>query len=126
MATPRSDRTLELLLTLDPTFQPWAVHIISTLRQLGVPAVIVDLGARRSLDEQLALVRSGRSYTPDSRHVTGFAFDLDVHGFNRDDVPMWFWQVYGQWVEQLGLAWGGRFRDFGHVEAPWGPRPGVL
>lgn len=57
-----------------------------------------------------------------SKHLLGKAFDVDVFGFGRDDVPLWVWEEIGPWAEmQLGLKWGGRFtsiRDLGHFEAP--------
>lgn len=57
-----------------------------------------------------------------SRHLTGDAFDVDVLGMNRDDVPEWWWHQLGNFAEsQLGLRWGGRWksiRDLGHFEDP--------
>lgn len=92
------------------------------LAQSGVPIEIRPLGGTRTQAQQRQLVRGGRSQTLRSRHLDGLAFDVDVVGMNRDDVPTWFWQIVGPWVEtNLGMRWGGRWRslrDYGHFEWP--------
>lgn len=92
------------------------------LAELGIPIEIRALGGNRTQAQQRELVRRGRSQTLNSRHLDGLAFDVDIVGMNRDDVPLDFWQAIGPWVEQyLGMRWGGRFRswkDWGHFEWP--------
>lgn len=116
------DPTPAQLATLDPQMQRRAVELINALRAVGVPAAIVAGGARRSLAEQTKLYQSGTGVTSTvrSRHVVGMAFDLDVLGMNRNDIPRWFWDIVGPWAEErLGLRWGGRWSrpyDPGHFE----------
>lgn len=92
--------------------------MLEILREHGVPLYVSS--ARRDLDTQRRLVSEGRSLTFNSKHLTGRAFDVDVLGFARDDIPVWFWHILGPWAEQnLQLRWGGRFRslqDFAHFE----------
>jgi len=46
------------------------------------------------------------------------AFDVDVHGYRREDVPRYVWSWLGRLGEALGFRWGGRwsFYDPGHFE----------
>ena len=92
--------------------------MVNVLRAEGVPLMVTS--ARRDADTQARLVREGRSLTLNSAHLDGRAFDVDVHGFHRDAVPLAFWHLLGPWAEKaLGLTWGGRWtslRDYGHFE----------
>lgn len=114
------DNTLGQIQTLAPWFQPYAIDFINRARtDLDLPAVVVAGGARRSAAQQRRLVAAGRSTTLQSKHVQGLAFDVDMLGWNRDDVP---WQVYqslGDLAHEMGLVWGGdwsSFVDIGHFE----------
>jgi len=52
--------------------------------------------------------------------LSGLAFDVDVFGFGRDEIPLWWFYQLGALGEQLGFRWGGRWsglRDYGHFEA---------
>lgn len=90
--------------------------LVSALREAGVPCIIQQSGARRGYLEQTRLVLAGRSRTLRSAHLAGKAFDIDVAGIDRSDIPRAFWNVVGPWAErQLGLKWGGRWSD------PWDP-----
>lgn len=117
-----ADPTQAQINTLDPEIAWRAAYLINVLRDIGWPVGIVALGARRNETAQKALVREGRSRTLRSRHIDGLAFDLDILGVPRDEVPEWFWNALGPWAEQaLGLRWGGRFstiRDLAHFELP--------
>ncbi len=92
--------------------------MLDILRSVGVPLWVSS--GRRDPATQRRLVQAGRSLTLNSKHLSGRAFDVDVLGFARDDVPLSFWHLLGPWAEsQLGLRWGGRFRslkDFAHFE----------
>lgn len=116
------DPTPGQIASLDPQIRDRAAILINALRGVGVPAVIQPLGARRSVAEQLKLYQSGTGVTATtkSRHVLGMAFDLDVYGLNRNDIPGWFWEIVGPWAEKsLGLVWGGRWKnpyDPGHFQ----------
>lgn len=117
-----NDKTQELVNTLDPAIAWRAATLINALRSAGVPAGIVTGGARRTVSDQLKLYKSGLGVTSTrkSRHITGMAFDLDILGMNRNDVPQWFWDLVGPWAESnLGLIWGGRWHspyDPGHFQ----------
>jgi hypothetical protein len=116
------DRTELELATLHPQLQPIAFQFIATLRDLGYPAVITDLGGRRNAAQQSKLMNAGLSRTVNSAHVQGRAFDLDLSGYKREQVPNWFWEAVGPWAEsEFDLIWGGRwrtFRDVGHFQLP--------
>lgn len=115
-----SDSTQALLNDLDPFLQTRAAFLINSLRDLGIPAVIVAQGGRRTVEEQARLVEARLSRTMRSKHVLGRAFDLDILGYRRDDIPRDFWNALGPWAEEyLGLTWGGRWAnpyDPGHFE----------
>jgi len=104
---------------LSPEIQDAAFWLVYVVRNAGFPLQITS--SVRTRAEQEALVISGRSQTRQSAHLRGEAFDVDIHGFGRDQVPLWFWEQLGQLGEYLGLRWGGRwsgFRDYGHFENP--------
>ena len=120
MAISQFDGTAERIAGLEPYLADRARYLINGLRELGIPAVIVAHGGRRTLSEQQSLVAKGRSSNLHSAHVYGRAFDLDIAGMSRDSVPDQFWQILGPWAEEnLGLSWGGRWSnpyDPGHFE----------
>jgi len=91
--------------------------MVTHVRNLGIPLIVTS--STRTAAQQAALVRGGRSRTLQSRHLTGDAFDVDVHGFSRDQIPRWWFAQLGALAEPLGLRWGGSFRGFydpGHFE----------
>ncbi len=95
-----------------------AHQMVVAVRITGVPLFISS--SVRSSQVQAQLVRAGRSQTFRSRHLTGEAFDVDVLGFGRDEIPLWWFYNLGAFGEHLGLRWGGRWtipRDFGHFES---------
>ena len=116
------DPTPEQIGRLDIQIRGKAVAMVNVLRQMGIPAIVGPLGGRRTQAEQIALYQSGRGVTSTtaSRHVVGMAFDLDIWGMNRNDIPTWFWNLLGPWAESsLGLTWGGRWQrpyDPGHFQ----------
>jgi len=113
------DATLRHIAVLSPEIQDAAFWLVYVVRSAGFPLQITS--TLRTRQEQSALVAAGRSRTTASLHLTGQAFDVDVHGYGRDQVPVWFWQQVGQLGELLGLFWGGRWqglRDYGHFENP--------
>lgn len=93
--------------------------LVWAARTAGYPVVITS--SRRTLAQQRRLVAERRSRTLNSKHVRGQAFDIDIHGMSRDDIPKWFWNMIGPWAErELGLKWGGRWKsiyDPGHFES---------
>lgn len=104
---------------LSPDIRPAARFLVVAARNAGVPLKITS--SLRTREEQAALVRRGASQTLRSKHLIGQAFDVDVLGYRRDDVPLWFWYELGTFAERLGFRWGGRFaslKDFGHFENP--------
>ena len=112
-----TDRTRTHLVRLDMATALPALRLVSHVRNAGIPLHITS--ARRTPARQAELVRAGRSKTLRSKHLTGQAFDIDVLGFARGDVPRWWWYQLGSLAEPLGLRWGGNFRGFwdpGHFE----------
>jgi peptidoglycan L-alanyl-D-glutamate endopeptidase CwlK len=113
----RRDPTLEHLPQLTPETRNRAVQLLNAARQVGVPLVITS--SRRSPEEQRRLVQAGLSKTLNSAHLRGEAFDVDVMGMRRDDIPRWWFEALGTYGEAIGLLWGGRWRtiyDPGHFE----------
>lgn len=113
------DPTLSNLYSLEPQTRNAALYMVNAFREAGIPLIITS--ARRSHFEQIRHFLAGRSKTLTSRHLSGHAFDVDVAGWKRDDIPASFWRVIGPYGEALGLRWGGRWRDPydpGHFEAP--------
>jgi peptidoglycan L-alanyl-D-glutamate endopeptidase CwlK len=104
-------------MSLEPDTARLAYWLVYAARRAGIPLMITS--GRRSEEEQRVLVGQGRSQTMRSRHLAGEAFDVDVAGLGRDQVPRWVWDALGPYGESLGLDWGGRWRtlvDLGHFE----------
>ena len=113
-----ADQTAQLIQELTPWARYHAIELINAARiELGLPAVITS--AKRNLEQQKELLRTGRTRTLQSKHLLGQAFDVDMYGYNRDQVPAYVYQALGELGERFGLTWGGRFvsfRDVGHFE----------
>lgn len=116
-----SDPTPSHLDRLEPRTAEAAWWLVYAARVAGFPVVITS--SARTLEEQRAYVAQGVSRTLASKHLEGKAFDIDWFGWDRDDVPPWFWNLIGPWAErELHLRWGGRWTqpfDPGHFEARW-------
>lgn len=114
------DATNRHIANLSPDIQFGAYYLVYLVRSAGYPLQITS--SMRTQAEQAELVRIGRSRTLRSKHLSGQAFDVDVHGYGRDLVPLWFWEQLGWLGEYIGFRWGGRFsslRDYGHFENPY-------
>lgn len=110
-------RSAQLAQHLEPVTAELAYYLLYEAWIAGVPLAITS--GLRNEAEQGELVREGRSRTMRSKHLVGRAFDVDVLGIGRDQVPRWWWEEVGQVAERLGLQWGGRWGwDFGHFETP--------
>lgn len=112
-----ADNTISLIRGLSPRLQGIASILVYVFRANGVPLKITS--GRRTFSQQKRLVEAGRSRTLNSRHLSGLAFDVDIEGWNRDDIPRAFWPIIGEVGEYLGLTWGGRWKnpyDPGHFE----------
>lgn len=112
-----ADQTMAHIRQLDAATAEAAFLLVFLVRNAGIPLQITS--SLRSSAQQAALVRAGRSRTQRSLHLTGNAFDVDIHGWDRSDIPRWWFEQLGQLGELLGLRWGGRFRGFwdpGHFE----------
>jgi len=112
-----SDPSVRHLLQLELQTQSAGVRMLTHVRQAGVPLIVTS--SVRTPAVQAELVRTGRSKTLRSKHLEGRAFDVDVHGFNRSDIPRWWFYQLGSLAEPLGLRWGGNFKGFwdpGHFE----------
>ncbi len=77
---------------------------------------IVPLQVWRSEQEQKALIARGVSKTMKSKHLEGLAMDFVFLGdlqddgiINWDEVNPMYYRMIGQFWENLGGRWGGRF-----------------
>jgi hypothetical protein len=102
--------------TLEPRTARLASYLIIAARNAGVPLIITS--SKRGKIEQIKLFALGRTKTLNSRHLTGKAFDVDVAGWRRQDVPRVFWDTLGPYAEGLGLKWPLPDWDPAHFELP--------
>ena len=92
----------------------------------GLPVVIAEV--RRSAARQRELYAQGRTtpgavvtWTTQSKHITGRAFDFDfAEGDANDDDSAWAFA--GELGSGMGLVWGGDWnvQDLRHFELPAG------
>jgi hypothetical protein len=98
--------------SLDSALQPYAAYFVNAVRAAGVPLVIIS--GRRSAATNQAVGGAERSL-----HLYGFAFDVQVVGYRREDIPLNWWYALGSFWEAMGGRWGGRFDppDVNHFDA---------
>lgn len=109
--------TEEHIRRLDPEIAWRAWWLVYIARSIGIPLIITS--SVRSAEEQRRLFQAGYSRTERSKHLVARAFDVDVKGYSRDDVPLHIWNWLATVGDYLGLYWGGRFKNFfdaGHFE----------
>jgi len=114
------DATMAHIRALSPDIQDAAFWMVYLVRNAGIPLQISS--SVRTRQEQQRLFRIGATRTLQSLHLQGQAFDVDIHGYGRDEIPLWFWEQLGWLGEYLGFRWGGRFsslKDYGHFENPF-------
>jgi len=77
----------------------------------------------RSQQQQDALYAQGRTtegpivtWTTRSAHTSGRAVDVTIVGATEYEDDPEAWDALGRIGEELGLKWGGSFRDYGHFE----------
>jgi hypothetical protein len=111
-----SDRTLELIETLEHPAGVRAYILVLVARRYGIPLKVIS--GRRSPQGNQDVGGAEKSY-----HLTGNAFDVEVDGYPlREQIPFEWWEHLGQWAEaNLDLYWGGRFthegrRDVNHFD----------
>src|SRR5688572_6562085 len=109
---------------LSDRFRPLAFELLARCTEQGIAVMIVD--TLRTMKEQEEYIAKGVSWTLNSKHLTGDAIDIcpfmqwQLYGVDklqwdgRDPV----WQILGRIGEDIGLRWGGRWkqRDLGHFE----------
>ena len=107
---------------------PDLVAVVERAIQLTEQDFSVGEGLR-SIDRQRELVKSGKSKTMNSRHLTGHAVDLFPYPLS------WDWEYFypiaeamKQAAKELGVAieWGGdwtSFPDGPHFQLSWGSYP---
>jgi peptidoglycan L-alanyl-D-glutamate endopeptidase CwlK len=117
------DPTEEEISYLDEGFQDVVIDFINGARERGADVFIGPLGGYRSWDEQQQLVAMGRSKAHLSAHNFGLAFDIDVFGYNRNEITKPFWDWIGRYGKSnFPLDWGGDWKsihDPGHFEYRW-------
>lgn len=109
---------------LAPEFKPLAFELIARCAEAGIPVMIIY--TLRTEAEQKDLIRAGRSWTNNSRHLVGRAIDIcpyEEYQLVGPDKLQWnssdpVWQRIGNIGKALGLTWGGDWtvRDLGHFE----------
>ena len=108
-----SDASLGLISGLDRRFAPFAFHFVNAARQAGIPLVVISGRRSGPVADPVGNIAEA------SLHIPGFAFDVQVLGYLRDDLPWWWWQAMGEYWEAMGGRWGGRFStpDVNHFDA---------
>lgn len=111
---------------LEPVFRARCFELIARCAEAGLPVMIID--TLRSAKQQADNVARGASWVAHSKHEDGLAIDLcpyvfwKLHGPNKLnwDADSDQWRIMGQIGVELGLVWGGNWkqRDMGHFEAP--------
>ena len=113
-----------LLDDLSPRFRPLAMELLARCVEQGIAVMILD--TLRTPEEHAANLAKGVSWTQHSKHLDGDAIDLCpyssymLHGADKLqwDVADPAWAALGRIGEELGLRWGGRWKqkDMGHFE----------
>jgi len=98
--------------SLDADLQPYAAYFINAVRAAGVPLVLIS--GRRSSATNQTVGGAARSL-----HLYGFAFDVQVVGYRREEIPLAWWARLGIFWESIGGRGGGRFSppDLNHFDA---------
>lgn len=109
---------------LDPRFRPLAFELLARFTEAGIAVMIID--TLRTQKEHEANLAKGVSWTTHSKHLDGLAIDVcpyqEYLNTGPDklawDVANPQWASMGRIGEELGLRWGGRWkqRDLGHFE----------
>jgi peptidoglycan L-alanyl-D-glutamate endopeptidase CwlK len=109
---------------LDPRFRPLAFELLARFVESGIAVMIVD--TLRTPAEHAANLAKGVSWTTRSKHLDGLAIDVCPYmqwQLTGPDKLQWdatdpVWSAMGRIGEELGLRWGGRWkqRDLGHFE----------
>jgi peptidoglycan L-alanyl-D-glutamate endopeptidase CwlK len=103
---------------------PYVKAFKSEMEEHGVPVRIGEV--RRSAERQRALYAQGRTargpvvtWTLQSKHIRGRAFDFDFVDFADQNDPD-AWDFAGEIGAGLGLVWGPELGipDFRHFELP--------
>ena len=107
-----SDETALHYGSLDADLQPYAAYFVNAVRAAGVPLVLIS--GRRSSATNVSVGGAERSL-----HLYGLALDVQVVGYRREDIPLAWWLVLGNFWESMGGRWGGRFTpaDLNHFDA---------
>ncbi len=109
------DPTDDKLQELEPATQLRAYWFVRQVREAGIPLVIIS--GLRSSSYNAAIGGAVNSY-----HLTGRAFDVQVVGYTKDEIPLRWWQSLGGYAESaFGLRWGGRFSppDLNHFDTAY-------
>lgn len=88
--------------SLDPALQPYVAYFVNAVRAAGVPLVLIS--GRRSAVTNREVGGAERSL-----HLYGWAFDVQVLGYRREQLPFEWWEQLGAFWEGMGGRWGGRF-----------------
>jgi peptidoglycan L-alanyl-D-glutamate endopeptidase CwlK len=109
---------------LAPAFKPLAMELLARCVEQGIAVMVID--TLRTPEEHAANLVSGVSWTTHSKHLDGLAIDIcpyQAYQLHGADKLQWdpadpAWTAIGRIGEELGLRWGGRWkqRDLGHFE----------
>lgn len=109
---------------LAPVFRPLAFELLARFTEAGIAVMVID--TLRTQKEHEANLANGVSWTQHSKHLDGLAIDVcpyqEYQAIGPDklawDVGNPQWVAMGRIGEELGLRWGGRWKqkDLGHFE----------
>lgn len=99
-------------------FACMVAKLINKANEDGTPVFVYEW--YRDSITQAKYVKAGRSKTMHSKHIIGLAIDLIFLDDVKDDGKVNFsperYKVLGEYWEQLGGRWGGRFGDNPNTE----------
>jgi peptidoglycan L-alanyl-D-glutamate endopeptidase CwlK len=110
-------------LTSSAPIDPYVERFKAAAADAGIDVRITQ--TVRTREEQRRLYAQGRdtpgpivTWTMDSKHIGGKAFDFTVGGAPDFEDDPEAWEIAGDIVRGLGLTWGGDWdvQDFSHAE----------
>lgn len=111
-------RTVENLDGIHPKLAQitWEAIWRYSAREGGAYAVAVD--GLRTLTEQQLYVSKGKSWTLNSKHLSGLAVDIVIFDKSTDE-PIWAREYYASFRDDFEATWTDDFIEDPHTRRTW-------